>query len=146
MDKVVKILREKKRFISTMESCTGGYIASMITDVKEASDVFKYSAVTYHNDTKIMMGVAEDIINTYGVYSKEVAGEMARKITNYSNADYGVGVTGKLSEVGDKVFVGIFDKENNMIYDLEIVVSKLTRRGMKEEVGQEISKKLEEII
>ena len=65
MKVVVNRLIEKNKTISSMESCTGGGFANMVTNVPGASDVFKFSAVTYSNEFKIKMGVASEIIDNY---------------------------------------------------------------------------------
>ena len=96
MDNVVKYLIDNKITISTMESCTGGLLASMITDIPDASSILKFSAVTYSTEYKIKMGVSRDIIDKYTVYSKETAKEMAFNISKFSASDLGVGITGRL--------------------------------------------------
>ena len=52
MEKLVKILKNKNKTISVMESCTGGMFASEITNIEGASDVFKLGLVTYSNEFK----------------------------------------------------------------------------------------------
>ena len=69
MEEVVEKLRTIGKTISTMESCTGGAVANEITNIPGASEVLKFSAVTYSNEYKIKMGVSEEIINKYSVYS-----------------------------------------------------------------------------
>ena len=69
MKKVVDKLIKLNKTVSTMESCTGGFIASSITDIEGASDILKFSAVTYSNEYKIKMGVSKEIIDKYSVYS-----------------------------------------------------------------------------
>ena len=76
MKEIVELLKEKNKTISTMESCTGGFIASSITDVEGSSEILKFSAVTYSNEYKIKMGVKKETIDEYSVYSIEVAKEM----------------------------------------------------------------------
>lgn len=62
MNEIVVKLIELERKVSTMESCTGGLVASEITNVEGASSILKFSAVTYSNDFKIKMGVNKDVI------------------------------------------------------------------------------------
>ena len=83
-----------------MESCTGGAVANLITNIPGVSDVFKSGLVTYSDEAKIKAGVDQKIIKTYGVYSIEVAEEMARKI----EGEVGIGVTGNLP---GKVYVAV---------------------------------------
>ena len=74
-NKIVEKLTKKEETIATMESCTGGAVASAITDIEGASAILKFSAVTYSNEFKIKMGVSSKVIDTYTVYSMETARE-----------------------------------------------------------------------
>ena len=86
----------KKLTITTMESATGGQIASLITDTEGSSAVLKGAFVTYCNEAKIMQGVPEEIIGTYTVYSEETARAMAAACRKTYGADIGIGVTGTM--------------------------------------------------
>ena len=128
MNEVIKLLTEKNKTISTMESSTGCGIANAITNIEVSSEVFKFGAVTYSNEYKINMGVSSYIIDKYTVYSTETSNEMSKNISNYTNSNYGIGVTGKLNRV-DKfnlygedniVYISIYDRDNNNYYN-EIV-------------------------
>lgn len=142
MEEIVKLLREKNKTISMMESATGGAISNEITNVEGASEVFSFSAVTYSNYYKIKFGVPSEVIEKYSVYSKEVAREMSYAISKYANSDYGVGITGKLNRedpanlYGDNnvVYISIFDKGNNTYKDLTLKVKENTRYKNKLEV------------
>ena len=152
LKKIVGILTEEGKTISTMESCTGGAIANAITNVPGASSVLKFSAVTYSNDFKIKMGVSADVIDKYTVYSKETAREMARAISEFASSDYGVGVTGKLgkgdpnNKFGDdnQVFVCIYD--SGKYIDFNLFVDRDDRRDDKLEVLEVIVSKLLEYL
>lgn len=76
---IVKKLKEQKRTIAFMESCTGGYLANSITNISGASDVLKVSLVTYSNEYKIKFGVDKNTIEKYTVYSTETSAKMAKK-------------------------------------------------------------------
>ena len=75
--KITEKLIEKEKTITTMESCTSGLIASLITDTEGASAVLKGAFVTYSNIGKIMQGVPEETLEKYSVYSNETAIAMA---------------------------------------------------------------------
>ena len=150
MEEVVNKLISLNKTISTMESCTGGSVVNAITNVEGASDILKFSAVTYSNEYKIKMGVSEEIINKYSVYSMETAKEMSRVISNYTNSNIGIGVTGKLNRV-DKanlvgedniIFISIYDKDNNLYYELKLEAIYSDRESNKKYIVNEISKKL----
>ena len=154
MKKIIEKLTNLNKTISTMESCTGGGIANAITNIEGASEVFKFSAVTYSNEYKIKMGVDKNIIDEYSVYSMETANEMSKNISNFTNANYGVGITGKLNRVDrfnpygldNVVYISIYDKDNNKYYN-SIVEAKLsTRKDNKELVINEVIKLLDNIL
>ena len=67
MRELVELLINKKKTISTMESCTGGGVSNAITNIEGASEVLKFSAVTYSNFGKIKMGVSKKVIDKYSV-------------------------------------------------------------------------------
>ena len=94
MKEIVQELMKRKLTISTMESCTGGLLANSITNIPNASLVFKFGAVTYSNEYKIKFNVSSELIDKYSVYSIEVAKEMSKKISDFTNSDIGIGVTG----------------------------------------------------
>lgn len=87
-------LIEKGITISSMESCTGGQIASLLTDTEGSSAVFKGALVTYRNDVKIKSGVPQSVIEEFGVYSSETAAAMADACRKSFDSDLGLGVTG----------------------------------------------------
>lgn len=98
--KVVNTLKDKKIFITTVESCTGGGVSNYITNVSGASEVMKGARVTYSNEEKIALGVPKEIIETYTVYSLETALAMAEAgVRNSVKSDVGVGVTGSITRV-----------------------------------------------
>ena len=92
-------LIERGVTITTMESCTGGQIASLITDTSGSSGIIKGAFVTYSNEAKVMQGVPAEVIDTCGVYSAETAVAMAEACRAAYGADIGVGVTGSFGNV-----------------------------------------------
>ncbi len=101
-DNLVKYLIKSNISITTMESCTAGQIASLLTDTSGSSAIIDGAFVTYSNEAKIQIGVSEKIINEYGVYSKETATEMAMVCREFYDADIGIGVTGTFGNVDPK--------------------------------------------
>lgn len=153
MRDVVNLLIEKKMTIAIMESCTGGFVASSITDIDGSSSVLKFSAVTYSNEYKIKMGVSKEVIDKYSVYSINVAREMAKKISDFANSDIGVGITGKINRIdennlfGDdnKIYYAIYDKNSDKYYEYELIAINDTRLNNKKYIMENISKNLLEI-
>ncbi len=85
--------------VSTMESCTGGLLASLFTDTEGSSAVFRGSYVTYSNEQKIRLGVPADTIEKHGVYSNQTSNAMARVCAQAFGTDISIGVTGTFSNV-----------------------------------------------
>jgi nicotinamide-nucleotide amidase len=80
--------------LATMESCTGGLLASTITDVPGSSAYFKGGFVSYTNEMKIDLGVDARLIEKYGAVSHQVAEAMAETARRQLKADIGMAVTG----------------------------------------------------
>lgn len=152
--KIVELLTEQNKTIATMESCTGGAIANEITNIEGASEVIRFSAITYSNEFKIKMGVSDKIIKKYTVYSNEVAETMSKAICDFSESDYGIGITGKLNRVdknnlygkNNTVFISIYDKLNNIFIAKEISVNGKSRKENKEIIIISVITMLEEIL
>jgi nicotinamide-nucleotide amidase len=109
---VGKLLIQKRKTISFAESCTGGKIASAITDIAGSSLYFKSSVVTYSNESKLkILGVKEETLKKFGAVSEETAKEMARGILNLSGSDYAFSVTGIAGPGG-----GSKDKPVGLVY------------------------------
>lgn len=132
---IIHKLQLKQLTIATMESCTGGGVANAITNMEGASEIFKFTAVTYCNEYKIKMGVDKEIIDKYTVYSIETAMSMAKAISNFANSNYGVGVTGKLNRKDENndtgsnnlVYISIYSKDEDKFYNEEVTVNKKAR-------------------
>jgi len=154
MKRIVEKLKQNNKTISTMESCTGGGVANAITNIAGASEVLKFSAVTYSNEYKIKMGVSSQVIDKYSVYSMETAREMSKNISLFSESNYGLGITGKLNRVDknnlygldNRVYISIYDKDNDKFYDYDMIVTKDTREENKNEIVGFIRVKLLEIL
>lgn len=92
---VGKMLNERKQSVSFAESCTGGMLASMVTDVAGSSQYFRQSWVTYSNEAKeTQLGVPKDLLNQYGAVSEECARAMAEGARKNSGSDWAISVTG----------------------------------------------------
>jgi len=154
MKQIIDLLKQKNKTISTMESCTGGFLANEITNIEGASDVFSFSAVTYSNEFKIKLGVSKEIIDTYSVYSINTANEMSKVITMFSNSDYGIGVTGKINRedknnlTGENniIYISIYDKNKDKYYTITCEALKKSRQENKEYLFTIVKFKLLEIL
>ena len=102
-DNIIKKLIDTHTTVSTMESCTSGMIASTITDTEGASAIFPGGYVTYLNETKIFIGVEEEINpKVWCVTQKECAEEMARTVQEKMHTDIAIGITGTTGNIGSE--------------------------------------------
>lgn len=88
-------LRARNWRLATAESCTGGLIAGLFTEIAGSSDVFERGFVTYSNDAKHeLLGVPKGLLETHGAVSEQVAQAMALGALKHSHADIVIAVTG----------------------------------------------------
>lgn len=92
---VVEICKRRGLSISTAESCTGGLIASILTEIPGASDVFTHGFITYANPAKVaMVDVPETTLASYGAVSEPIARSMAEGALRTAGTSLAIGVTG----------------------------------------------------
>ena len=102
--KLGKLLQQRGLMLATAESCTGGYIAQMITAVADSSQWFERGFVTYSNEAKMeMLGVHADTLAVHGAVSSAVVAEMAAGALKYSYAQISVAVSGIAGPSGGSV-------------------------------------------
>ena len=95
VEKISEQLIKNKKRLTVAESCTGGWIAKVLTDLAGSSAWFERGFVTYSNDAKHeMLGVNKSTIEAYGAVSQETVNEMALGALKNSHADYGLSVSG----------------------------------------------------
>lgn len=146
---LVKRLSKEHKTIATMESCTGGELASTITSVEGASEILKESYVSYCNEAKIKFGVPKDIIEQYTVYSAETAIAMAKAVSNLAKSDIGIGITGQLGRIdpdnpgceNNSVWYAIKQGDEKSVYKL-LIFEDFSRSAKKEIVTREIIESL----
>jgi nicotinamide-nucleotide amidase len=93
--------RDKGLKIATAESCTGGLVAALLTEISGSSSVMERGFVTYSNEAKIeLIGVPAELIAAHGAVSEPVARAMAEGALAHSRADVAVGITGVAGPTG----------------------------------------------
>jgi nicotinamide-nucleotide amidase len=98
---VGKILKQKNKTLATAESCTGGYIAHLITSVPGSSAYFSGSVISYANSVKEnLLGVKADTLKTFGAVSEETVTEMVKGVIRKLDVDYAVAVSGIMGPEG----------------------------------------------
>ncbi|ADI01827.1 competence/damage-inducible protein CinA [Syntrophothermus lipocalidus DSM 12680] len=106
------MLRERGLRVAFAESCTGGLLAKMVTDLPGSSNIFWGGVVSYSNEAKIqILGVSPSTLASFGAVSPETAGEMAHGIRSRSGADIGIGITGIAGPDG-----GTLEKPVGLVY------------------------------
>lgn len=118
------------------ESCTGGYISSLITQNSGCSSWFKGSVIAYSNFAKNkLLKVDNQILELYGAVSKEVVEEMAKKTLNLFKADYSLSVSGIAGPAGGSiqkpvgtVWISVASKENT--YSKILNLGNLDRKAI----------------
>lgn len=99
--KLAKILKEDNLIVSTAESCTGGLIASRLTDVSGSSEYFNEGYITYANDAKHkILGVNLETLQKFGAVSQECAFEMAQGLMLRTGCDVAICTTGIAGPLG----------------------------------------------
>ena len=94
-DEIGSQLRRRKETLAVAESCTGGKVGDMITDVAGSSDYFLGGIISYSNRAKIdLLGVRGETLKTRGAVSEEVAIQMAKGVRERMGSTYGIGITG----------------------------------------------------
>jgi nicotinamide-nucleotide amidase len=109
---LVRALTDARRTIALAESCTGGMIASRMTDVPGASSVLLCGVCSYSNQSKIdLLGVQPSTLEAHGAVSEETALEMARGVRLRTGADIGLSTTGIAGPSG-----GTAEKPVGLVY------------------------------
>ncbi len=129
------LLKAKHLSLSTAESCTGGQIASALTAIPGISEVFETGLVTYSNRAKkTLLGVSDNILDTYGAVSHQTAEAMCQGLLSRTNSDLAVSVTGIAGPGGGSnakpvglVYIAVADRN-------QIIIEKCRFRGDRSQI------------
>lgn len=121
-DIVSKVLREKKQTLALAESCTGGYISSLITGVAGASDIFKGAIVPYTNKAKHeLLQVDEAVFTNVGAVSEECVKQLAQNVRKKFDTDFSLAISGIAGPTGGTaekpvgtVWIAVASKEKTL--------------------------------
>lgn len=116
---VVNLLKTRHESLSIAESCTGGTLASLITSIPGASEVFKGGLVPYTNEAKQeWLGLSPSIFSEHGAVSKECVVALATEVRRKFKSDYGIGISGIAGPSGGSaekpvglVWIAVADKD-----------------------------------
>lgn len=132
LEKVNRLLKDKKLTIGVAESCTGGLLSSALTTLPGSSDYFREGLVTYSIDSKnLRLGISKELISKYGVISENTAKAMAESARKFLDNDIGIGITGNagpdVNQVGTPVglvYIGVSTKFSSNSYPYNFVGSR----------------------
>lgn len=136
---IIESLETEGKTVSIAESCTGGTIAAMITNVAGSSTVFNGSIISYSNTIKkSWLGVSDETLQKYGAVSELCVREMLEGVLNASSADYAMATSGIAGPTGGSVekpigtvFVGARSKDGN------VIVERLLLQGDREYIQKQ---------
>lgn len=149
-----RLLTKDNLTLSTAESCTGGKIAALLTEVPGASKYFKGSVVSYASQAKVdVLNISEEILEKYSVVSAEITEVMALSVQQMMKTDFAIATTGNAgpnkgdsdAEIGT-VFIaiatpnGVFSEEFNFGQPREKVMDRAVSKAL-ELIYKEILKK-----
>lgn len=123
---VVEKLKADNKTLGLAESCTGGWLSKLITDVSGASSVYNGGICSYSNQVKMsLLGVKPETLNTYGAVSEQTAYEMANGARKVLGSDIGVGITGIAGPLSDNtskpvglIYVAVANGEKTIVKEL----------------------------
>ena len=141
--KIINDLKKRNLMMAIAESCTGGYISHMFTNIPGASTVFERGIISYSNEAKIeVLKVQSDAIRDYGAVSEIVAKQMAENIRILSKVHIGLGITGIAGPSGSTeekpvglVYIGFSTPKDTLIKKF---IFEADRLGFKKRVLEEI--------
>lgn len=142
------LLRLHNKTITAAESCTGGLVATLITQQSGSSNIFKGSVVTYSNEIKSQeLDVKKETLDRYGAVSCEVVDEMLDGVIKKFDADYSIAISGIAGPNGGTankpvgtVVIGIFGKDIEK--NIEVCIFKGSRKEVQNQSAKYALKKL----
>ena len=120
--------------LAIAESCTGGYISNMFTNISGASKVFERGIICYSNASKVaLLNVDPESINQHGAVSETVAEQLANNIRVLSNVNIGIGITGIAGPAGGTpekpvglVYIGFSTIDGTLVEKHHFDVDRIT--------------------
>lgn len=148
---IIDLYYNKKKSIAIAESCTGGFICHMITNISGSSKIFDRGVICYSNQAKKdFLNINEEILVKYGAVSEIVANQLSNNIRTLSNVDVGLGITGIAGPTGGTplkpvglVYIGFSSIEKTTV---KKYIIKANRINFKEKVLEKVLILLEDFI
>lgn len=151
IDKIIKTYTTKSLKIAVAESCTGGYVSHMFTNISGASKVFERGIVCYSNQAKIdLLNVERKTLEIHGAVSENVVKQLAYNIRTLSNVDIGIGISGIAGPTGGTpekpvgtVYIGFSTEEETQANRFDFNADRITFKKL---VLEKIIEHLEQVV
>lgn len=149
-EEVGKLLKEKKVMIATAESCTGGMLSNMITNISGSAEYFKGGVIAYENQVKLeQLGVDEHQLAKHGAVSKIVALQMAKGVAKNLKAEIGISTTGIAGPKGGSrekpvgtVWIGFYSPEKHFAFKIIFSFDRLQNKERSSMVALEVVRRV----
>ncbi len=133
--------------MAVADSCTGGKVGDLVTDVPGSSDYFMGGVISYSNQAKIdLLGVSQEALDSKGAVSEEVAVQMAQGVRKSLKTTYGIGITGIAGPSGGSkskpvglVYIAVASSDGQ-------VVQRLIFKGSRSDVKTEAARRSLEML
>jgi nicotinamide-nucleotide amidase len=133
---LVRLLAESGKTLAVAESCTGGQLAHLITNVPGSSAVFKGGIVAYANEVKMkQLDVPASVLSEYGAVSRQVASIMAESVAKLTSADFGLSTTGVAGPDGGTpekpvgtVWIGFWSASRHFAFQAQLYPDRLINK------------------
>ncbi len=122
----VQRLINANKTLAVAESCTGGWLSKILTDVSGISAIYKGGVCSYSNDIKVkILGVKEDTLSNFGAVSEQTARQMANGVRESFGSDIGIGITGIAGPLSDNtqkpvglIYIALATEEETIVKEL----------------------------
>ncbi len=153
-EQCLALLLKNQKTIAFAESCTGGLLAKMLTDLPGASAAFECGVVSYSGRIKHkLLGVSEETLRRFGEVSPQTASEMAEGIVAASGADIGVSITGIAGPTGATetkrvglIYIGVSFLGHTSVDRLELYDGRFDRAARREAAAAFALKKVSALL
>ncbi len=126
---IVAKLKKQNKTLGLAESCTGGWLSKIITDISGASAVYNGGICSYSNAVKMnLLGVKEETLRLYGAVSEQTAREMALGARKALGSDVGVGITGIAGPLSDNTQKSVGLIYVAVAFDDTVIVKELNNK------------------
>lgn len=121
-----KLIKKNNQTLAIAESCTGGWLSKIFTDVSGISAIYKGGVCSYSNEIKMkILGVKEETLDCFGAVSSQTAREMAEGVRKALNSHIGIGITGIAGPLSDNtekpvglIYISVSDGNKTLVKEL----------------------------